>query len=116
MEVKTHLEADGTMTVTINSAAADIDAIIDSLPALLAVPDGDNDAALAADIQPMGLLPRPRKYCVKVYHDGNYLCQKTIYESPLWAWARCVGITRRRGGNRGQMSSGACQGPSDCGF
>jgi hypothetical protein len=67
----------------------------------------------------MGFWPKPRKYCVTVRDKrGQVLCQKTIYESPLWAWARCVGITLRKGGKSasGSMSEGVCSPENTCGF
>lgn len=73
------------------------------------------------DATPMGFWPKAHWYCVKVWtRQGGrrFLCQKSVYESPLWAWARAAGIGLRKAGKDAEvnMSKGRCQGEQNsCG-
>lgn len=129
MNVQTNHAEDGTVTVTITGSNAEMKDMLEGLPPLVAGAKAGNEGSLSAEAgatatlstaniggpQPLGLFPKPKHYCVKVIHGNNVTCQVTIYESPLWAWARAVGIALRMGGGA-NMSPGRCQGDQDsCG-
>jgi hypothetical protein len=129
MNVETSRAEDGTVRVTIIGSDAEMKDMLEGLPPLVAGAKAGDEAASSADAlasstltnvdiggaQPLGFWPKAKHYCVKVTKGNSVACQVTIYESPLWAWARAVGIAVRMGGGA-NMSSGRCQGDQDsCG-
>jgi hypothetical protein len=100
-------------TVTITLSQEDIQHLETALPKEAEVPEGE--------VEVSGLLPSPRFYCVKVYKKSIgggliSICQKTMYETPLWIWARAAILAVRHGGDTSQTSEGRCQGPQNtCG-
>lgn len=101
----------GEIVVTLTMSVEEFEAFQEHIPQAEPVPE------IEADIQPLGFWPKAHHWCVKVRNQTNpgFYCQTTIYESPLWAWARAVGIGLRKAGKSANisMSNGRCAGPQD---
>lgn len=114
MSTEIRANDDSSYSVRIELAADELAALLEALPEKIEDPGPDTDIAA---IQPQGFWPKARHYCVKVYdkRNNNFICQTTIYESPLWAWARASAIGVRKAGTNAyvNMSSGRCVGDQD---
>ncbi|HMI85645.1 MAG TPA: hypothetical protein VK550_16220 [Polyangiaceae bacterium] len=100
-----HVESDGSVLVEKILTAEELEAVVLALP-----PEREE-----GDAVPMGFWPKAHWYCVKVWtrQGGHrFVCQKSIYESPLWAWARAAGIGFRKAGKDAEvnMSRDRCSG------